>query len=304
MSRHRIERVRDDEFGWDVTCATTGIATRARCESMMLALGAKSFPEMVYDSALTLKHEDSGVTLTFDAERALGAMVEAKGRGVKVAHAETWTRAHAERFGDVDQRAIAEDDSSANEERGEKVRASASSAGWHSRETTESYDWTFTTPYGGTASADERTGKPCPTWEPTTRRIDRDMLTERDPIRLYDEITLYESELDDNGVAHLGVKVRVMPKCWYVLLRFWLRVDGVCLRLRETRFFCDITRRDELGAVIIVRETTSREETWAELRARGAPVDPREYPDADAAALVLASAARAPIVEFHELRLA
>lgn len=29
------------------------------------------------------------------------------------------------------------------------------------------------------------------------------------------------------------VQVRVMPRCWYVLLRFWLRVDHVMVRLRE-----------------------------------------------------------------------
>ena len=33
-------------------------------------------------------------------------------------------------------------------------------------------------------------------------------------------------------------QVRVMPKCWFVLLRMWLRVDGVMVRLREARFFC------------------------------------------------------------------
>lgn len=29
------------------------------------------------------------------------------------------------------------------------------------------------------------------------------------------------------------LQVRVMPRCWYVLLRFWLRVDRVMVRLRE-----------------------------------------------------------------------
>lgn len=27
-----------------------------------------------------------------------------------------------------------------------------------------------------------------------------------------------------------------MAECWFVLLRFWLRVDGVLVRLREVRF--------------------------------------------------------------------
>jgi type 2A phosphatase activator TIP41 len=29
-----------------------------------------------------------------------------------------------------------------------------------------------------------------------------------------------------------------MPRCWLVLLRFWLRVDGCLVRLREVRHFC------------------------------------------------------------------
>ena len=127
------------------------------------------------------------------------------------------------------------------------------------------------------------------------------MLTERDPIQMYDELTLYESELDDNGVAHLGLKVRVMPKCWYVLLRFWLRVDGVLIRLRETRFFCDTTERDKSGAVVVVRETQHREETWDALRARGAPCEPRQFPDPDQAAGVLLAAGGPVDITHHEL---
>ena len=129
------------------------------------------------------------------------------------------------------------------------------------------------------------------------------MLTERDPIQLYDELTLYESELDDNGVARLALKVRAMPKCWFVLLRFWLRVDGVRVRLRETRFFCDVTQRDKTGAVCVVRETQLRDETWDELRARGAPSAPSQYPDCDQAASVLLAAGGPVSIDTHALHL-
>ena len=53
------------------------------------------------------------------------------------------------------------------------------------------------------------------------------MLMERDPILFFDEMTLYESELDDSGVMSVTIKVRVMPRCWFVLMRFWMRCDGV-----------------------------------------------------------------------------
>ena len=36
------------------------------------------------------------------------------------------------------------------------------------------------------------------------------------------------------------VQVRVMPNCWYLLVRFFLRVDRMFVRLREARLFCDL----------------------------------------------------------------
>lgn len=44
-------------------------------------------------------------------------------------------------------------------------------------------------------------------WEPTSEGMDRSMLMARDPILFWDEVPLYESELDDNGVSQLRVKV-------------------------------------------------------------------------------------------------
>lgn len=61
----------------------------------------------------------------------------------------------------------------------------------------------------------------------------------------------------------------MMPGCWLVLLRFWLRVDGVLVRLRETRYYCDLAK--EPGSVL--REVKHSEGTFAELRAHGAPAE-------------------------------
>ena len=46
-----------------------------------------------------------------------------------------------------------------------------------------------------------------PCWKETTQRIDKGMLMARDPILFYAEVPLYVSELDDNGVSQLTVKV-------------------------------------------------------------------------------------------------
>ena len=48
-------------------------------------------------------------------------------------------------------------------------------------------------------------------WAQTTEQLDKSMLMARDPILFYDEIPLFESELDDNGVSQLLVKVSEPP---------------------------------------------------------------------------------------------
>lgn len=45
-------------------------------------------------------------------------------------------------------------------------------------------------------------------WQECSDQIDRDLLMQRDPILFYDEVPLYESEMDDNGVCQLRVKLR------------------------------------------------------------------------------------------------
>jgi hypothetical protein len=44
-------------------------------------------------------------------------------------------------------------------------------------------------------------------WQPTSRQIDRSVLMQREPILYYDDVPLYESELDDNGTCQLSAKV-------------------------------------------------------------------------------------------------
>lgn len=67
------------------------------------------------------------------------------------------------------------------------------------------------------------------------------------------------------------MQIRVMPKCWYVLLRFFLRVDKVLVRLRETRIFCPFLDKASPGPII--REVKFSEGTFEELSKAGAPPD-------------------------------
>ena len=60
---------------------------------------------------------------------------------------------------------------------------------------------------------------PAPAWESSAEQLNRAPLLARDPILYYDEVPLYESELDDNGVSQLSVKARRLDPCRDALLK-------------------------------------------------------------------------------------
>jgi len=159
------------------------------------------------------------------------------------------------------------------------------------------YDWTYSSPYAGTiviaADGEEETSDATTInnrqmWMPLSRshiplRLLRD---DTQPILLYDDVHLYEDDLHDNGDVSLNVKIRVMPGCWYVLQRLFVRVDRVCVRCREVRYFCSFEDvRDDDGergvvvarANVIYRDVSWREAAWEELRDAGMPTDPAAW---------------------------
>lgn len=92
-------------------------------------------------------------------------------------------------------------------------------------------------------------------WQPCQPGgINMEMLRRKDqPILFFDEILLYQDDLEDCGESAFDVKVRVMPACWFVLARLFTRVDGGRLIMRETRLF------HEFGQDRVVMELTWRE---------------------------------------------
>ena len=107
------------------------------------------------------------------------------------------------------------------------------------------YDWTYTTFYEGSL---ETTSK-----DSSSKEIDNEHLRRRDPILWNDDIVLYEAELDDNGTSELRVKIRVMPTCFFCLLRLYVRVDRVLLRVFDTRIY------HRFGTNEMIIERTERE---------------------------------------------
>ncbi|XP_065184629.1 TIP41-like protein [Sycon ciliatum] len=114
------------------------------------------------------------------------------------------------------------------------------------------YDWTYSTPYRGSLVGDV-------TVSTTEERINLDKLREREKILFFDEILLFEDELGDNGGAQLEVKVRCMPSGFFVLQRFFLRVDGSIVRLHDTRLY------HGAGTDYAIREYLVKEKKISEL---------------------------------------
>ncbi|KAF7277730.1 hypothetical protein GWI33_009277 [Rhynchophorus ferrugineus] len=90
----------------------------------------------------------------------------------------------------------------------------------HLEQKIKPFDWTFSTDYRGTLSQDAVV-------QSTEDKIDIEMLKRKDKILFYHEMMLYEDELHDNGISSCTIKIRVMPSSFFILHRFFLRVDGV-----------------------------------------------------------------------------
>ena len=199
-------------------------------------------PEMVFTSSfLSLENKSTGLTLRLSAADALAQVLPAGERPVQVAAAKHWQSANT---------TVVETALRTEEDSG----------------TGPSHDWTFTTGYRGTLgveSSQAASGSRLDVAE-SADGIDYALLSDKHvPIEHYDDVDLFESELDDNGQSRFHVKVRCMPDRTYILARFWLRVDKVLLRAHETRIWCEHSR-DEL-----VREYCEKEAAWSQLKAEG-----------------------------------
>lgn len=144
------------------------------------------------------------------------------------------------------------------------------------------FDWTYTTHYKGTLHGLKV--------EPTKERIDMERLKRRDQIVFMSSITLFEDELADHGIAQLSARIRVMKEGYFfVLLRFYMRVDGVLLRVCDTRIVGDTYGCQEDNDQYVIREWQLREAKFEDL----SHVDPEILYDVDRAWMHL------PIVEEH-----
>lgn len=77
--------------------------------------------------------------------------------------------------------------------------------------------------------------------EPTDDQIPLDKLGRDNPILHFGEVFLYEDDLGDQGYTRMQVRFRIMKDCFYVLVRYYLRVDEVLVRIYDTRIYHDFS---------------------------------------------------------------
>jgi len=209
-------------FGpWFVKSTKGTILSTQETDQMCSDLDIPQIPEMVFGrNTFQIQYKD-GFNIGFNACDAL-KLVDNKHDKLKVAVAKEWKES---RLGNADI---------------EKV--------------TKPFDWTFTTDYKGTITNQEHLDI-----EESEEKIDFEKLKKREKILYFDEMVLFEDELADNGSAELNLKVRVMESCMYVLMRFFLRVDGVLCRIHDTRLYHDYQTD------FLIREYKEKEAMWKDL---------------------------------------
>ncbi|XP_051793660.1 TIP41-like protein isoform X4 [Acanthochromis polyacanthus] len=225
MMSHGFKSSKQDfTFGpWKVTAAKNHIMKSKDIERLAEEMNMPSLPEMMFgDNVLRIQHTD-GYGIEFNAIDAL-KRVNNMEDAVKVACAQEWQESRADTE--------------------------------HSKEVLRPYDWTYTTDYRGTLIGDSMQIKVTE----TTERINMEKLKAREHIMFFDEVLLFEDELHDHGVSMISVKIRVMPTSFFLLLRFFLRVDGVLIRINDTRLYY------EAGKDYMLREFSTRESKVAELK--------------------------------------
>ncbi|KAI8047050.1 TIP41-like family-domain-containing protein [Gilbertella persicaria] len=207
---------------WHITSKKASICSSNEMEKIQKDFGLPP-PEMVFgNNRVTVQHDD--LKIEFNAYDAL-ALVDTSSTSsekIKVAYSDEWTRKSSANHTDI-------------------------------KDVVKPYDWTYSTSYRGTTMTVFETHE-------EESMVDIEHLKKQEPILFYDENILYEDELADNGTAILTVRLRVMPSCFLVLQRFFLRVDDVLFRINDTRLY------HEYGKPYFVREYTSKEVHYSKIR--------------------------------------
>jgi len=207
-------------------------------------LSLKHLPDMVFpDNYLHLLHERSGVVLEFNTLEAIKLIAAHDSNPIQVDCSEAW-------------------------------QASKSEMGLP--QNMHDYNWTFSTDYQGSIKS-LRDEKEVAIIQNPSEELNIEKLKQRENILFYEELTLFEDELHDNGISNLSVKLRAMPSGFFILLRHALRVDHVMARICDTRIHY------EVGNDYFLRQLQIKQESFKNL----ADIDPQKFSDMNVLANLL-----------------
>lgn len=180
-------------------------------------------PEMIFgDNFVTIEHPASRWGIKFDAFGALDRVDKTGEQRLKVAYSREWHQSREDSH-DI-------------------------------KEVIKPFDWSYTTDYKGDLAPGSLE------FQPTTESIPLELLRRPDPILFFDDVILYEDELADNGITMLSCKIRVMPARLLLLCRFFMRLDNVVVRLRDTRVYIDFATKE------VLREYIAKEKPYDKVR--------------------------------------
>lgn len=208
---------------WRVTTRKQAILKAEPIEELSKSIGIP-IPEMIFgDNIVAIEHVPTGWALQFNARDALDRVSKTEEGMLQVAIAAAWKK---------------------DREHNDDIK-----------QVIKPFDWSYSTDYKGTTEVGTASGQ----WQSTTpaaHPIRTDLLSRPDPILFFDSVDLYEDELADNGIGLLSIKIRVMPERLLLLSRFFLRLDGVIVRIRDTRVYV------EHNSGVVVRQYTAKEEAY------------------------------------------
>lgn len=228
--------------GFKISARKLPISKSGPIDEMSKKLGIP-VPEMIFgDNMVSIEHLASGWRLEFNAFDALDRVDKTDKNMLKVAYSKEWSSSRYGTFIETAHNFL----TVCREKTHEGIK-----------EVVKPFDWSYTTDYKGTTTK----GKPFhapPTAE--AEPIPIELLKRPDPILFFEEVVLYESELDDNGISVLSCKLRVMPDRMLLLCRLFMRLDKVLIRIRDTRIYVDFNT----GKVI--RDYTEKEDAFDKVK--------------------------------------
>lgn len=226
-------------------------------------------PEMIFgDNLVRIEHIPTGWYIEFNAYDALDRVDKKGDSMLAVSYSQEWQKSRENKYAGQDIKGVVKPfDWSYSTDYAGTVSPLASHAESTSEQQTRAAEATNTNNVEpsdaiDTSIAAQNANTRSRAFQRTTNQIPLELLARRDPILFFDETILYESELDDNGIALLSIKIRVMPQRLLLLQRFFMRLDDVVFRIRDIRVYVEFATGE------VMREYVAREEPYESVRNR------------------------------------